>query len=108
MKKKNAQTQSLLPQIWGLEIWSRKCFRPQPGSTSRPHLHLPRKNGKRCFAISFKSTISPLISTHEKRKLQEPIISPLDMEVQNLKKNSPSVHVDARLPSAIPSTKEKW
>jgi hypothetical protein len=33
MKKKNAQTQSLLSQIWGLEIWSRKCFRLQPSPT---------------------------------------------------------------------------
>jgi hypothetical protein len=30
MKKKNAQIQSVYPQIWGLEIWTRKCFRPHP------------------------------------------------------------------------------
>jgi hypothetical protein len=51
--------------------------------------------------------MSPLISTHEKRKLQQPINSPPDMEVQNLKKNSPSVCTDAGTPSTIPSAKEK-
>jgi hypothetical protein len=44
MKKKNAQIESLYPQLWGLEIWSRKRFCPHP--TSAPHLHFepPRKN----------------------------------------------------------------
>jgi hypothetical protein len=29
-RKKNAQTQSLLPQIWGLKTCSRKCFHSHP------------------------------------------------------------------------------
>jgi hypothetical protein len=107
MKKKNAQTQSLLPQKWGLAIWSRECFGPQLGPTPRLHLHLPRKNGKRFFGISFRSTISRLISTYTKKKLQKPIISLPNMEVQNLKKNSPSVCVDVGLPSTIPFAKNK-
>jgi hypothetical protein len=36
MKKKNAQIESLYPQIWGLEIWSRKRFRPPPICISSP------------------------------------------------------------------------
>jgi hypothetical protein len=43
-KKKNAQIQSLYPQIWGLEIWSRKCFLPHPISTPHSHFQPPRKN----------------------------------------------------------------
>jgi hypothetical protein len=44
-KKKNAQIQSLYPQIWGLEIWLRKRFRPHPTSTPHSHVQPPRKNG---------------------------------------------------------------
>jgi hypothetical protein len=43
MKKKNAQIQSLHPQI-GLQIWSRKRFRPHPTSNFHLHFQPPRKN----------------------------------------------------------------
>jgi hypothetical protein len=43
-KKKNTQIQSLYPQISGLEIWSRKCFRPHPTSTPHSHFQPPSKN----------------------------------------------------------------
>ena len=68
-----------------------------------PHLYMRRKKDKRFFWISFWNTILPLISTHEKKKLQKPIISPLNIEVQNMKKNSLCVCADV----APPSAKEK-
>jgi hypothetical protein len=56
--KKNAQTWSLLPEIWGLKTWSRKCFPLQPGPTPRPHLCPPRKNGKKYSKFFFLKNVS--------------------------------------------------
>jgi hypothetical protein len=44
MKKKNAQIESLHPQIWGLQIWSKKRFHPYPTSNPHSHFQPSRKN----------------------------------------------------------------
>ena len=54
MKKKNAQIKALHPQIWGLEIWSRKCFYPHPTSTPHSLMHL----------CTYAFMFAPAFSTH--------------------------------------------
>jgi hypothetical protein len=69
--KMNAQTQSLLPQIWGLEIWSRKCFRLQPSPTPCKHLHLPRKSNKRnSNFLCWKTSSSSILNNEKKQKFK--------------------------------------
>jgi hypothetical protein len=68
MERKDAQTQSLSPQIWRLEIWLRKCFCPQPSPTPHPHLHLPRKNDKRNSNFLCCRTCSSSILTNKRKK----------------------------------------
>jgi hypothetical protein len=55
MKKKNAQIQSLYPQIWGLEIWSRKTHQSAP--YINPPFAFPAPKEKRKYISASARTV---------------------------------------------------